>query len=421
MDAGAERQTKRYRVDGEVGRFEFETYRVERDGAVVVDTGELFPPLTGQEWYRTVGFKEIGLVHGTINGSFRKTATWFNRIRHQPAGTPYRTLNHNSEQEGERLLNHLSQKAEQVLSEHQFVLNQPPQPKQAQYQSQQFVCLSSAKVVEAVQECAPEASYEPEMLKNPVPYEAPADSIQVSIDPVGVKKQKESRDGQPKEQKREMVYQTVAHLHYQDQAYSLTGQGVGSVLQLVLAFLLDNELLKYNLLFFVDGQRSLNNSILALFAWFDPVQLILDWYHLEEKCKQLLSMALAGRDNRNQLLDQLLPLLWLGCVDRAMALLQAIEAGSIKNQDRLDDLIGYLKRHRPYIPCYAVRQSLRLRNSSNRGEKVNDLLVSTRQKHNGMSWSPTGSVALAALTALVRNDEYQQWFQSQTIRFSFAA
>jgi hypothetical protein len=132
-------------------------------------------------------------------------------------------------------------------------------------------------------------------------------------------------------------------------------------------------------------------------------------------------MALSGRDLRNQLLDQLLPLLWLGCVDRAMALLQTLEAASIKNQARLDDLIGYLKRQQPYIPCYAVRQSLGLRNSSNRGEKANDLLVSTRQKHNGMSWSPPGSVALAALTALVRNNEYQQWFQSQTIRFSFAA
>jgi hypothetical protein len=280
---------------------------------------------------------------------------------------------------------------------------------------------SPERVVEAVKRCAPDPSYEAEMLQNPVPYEKPADSVQVSIDPVGVKKQKEKRDGQPKEQKREMVYQTVAHLHQGDRSYTLNGRGVWTVLRLILAFVLHNGLLKYNLLFLVDGQRSLNTSILALFAWFGPLQLILDWYHLEEKCKQLLSMALAARDLRNRLLDQLLPLLWLGGVDRAIALLQAIEPDTIKNQDRLAELMGYLTRHRPYIPCYAVRQSLGLRNSSNRGEKANDLLVSARQKHNGMSWSPTGSVALAALTALVRNNEYQQWFQSQTIRFSFAA
>ena len=388
---------------------------------MVVDTAELFPPLTGQEWYRTVGFKEIGFVHGTINGSFRKTADWFNRVRHQPEGTPCRTLSHNREQEGERFLDHLTQKADQVLTEHQFVLNQPPQEKQGPYQSQQFVSLPAEKVVEAVKNCAPDQSYEPEMLQNPVPYEAPADSIQVSIDPVGVKKQKARRDGKPKEKRREMVYQTVAHLHHHDRSYTLTGSGVWTVLRLGLAFLLHNGLLKYNLLFFVDGQRSLNQSILSLFAWFGPVQLILDWYHLVEKCKQLLSLALAGRELRNQLLNQLLPLLWLGCVDRALALLQTIDPGTIKNQERLDELRGYLKRHRPYLPCYAVRQNLGLRNSSNRGEKANDLLVSARQKHNGMSWSPTGSVALAALTALVRNNEYKQWFQSQTIRFSFAS
>ena len=127
----------------------------------------------------------------------------------------------------------------------------------------------------------------------------------------------------------------------------------------------------------------MNNSILALFAWFGPIQLILDWYHLEEKCKSLLSMALKGRDRRNQILNQLLPLLWLGCVDRAIALLRAIETDHIKNQACLDDLIGYFQRHQPYIPCYAARKELGLRNSSNYGEKANDLLVSARQKHKG--------------------------------------
>ncbi len=413
-------EAKTYRVDGEVGRFEFETHRVTQDGEEVVDSRDLFPTLSGQEWYRTVGYKEIAFVHGTINGSFRKTTVWFNRVRHQPEGTPCRTLSHNSEQEGERFLEYLTQQADQVLTEHQFALNQPAAEKQAQYQSQAFVSLAPDQVNEAVKCCVPEQSYEAEMLNNPVPYEAPAASVHVSIDPVGVKKQKESRDGTPKEKKREMAYQTVAHLQQADHSYTLNGRGIWVVLRLVLAFLLHNGLLRYNLLFFVDGQRSLNKAILALFAWFGPIQLILDWYHLQDKCKSLLSMALKGRVIRNQILEQLIPLLWLGCVDRAIAVLQTIETDQIKNQSRLDDLIGYFQRHQPYIPCYAARKELGLRNSSNRGEKENDLLVSSRQKHHGMSWSPTGSVALAALTALVRNNEYTQWFQSQTIRFSFA-
>ena len=57
------------------------------------------------------------------------------------------------------------------------------------------------------------------------------------------------------------------------------------------------------------------------------------------------------------------------------------------------------------IPCYALRKKLRLRNSSAIGEKMNDLIVSSRQKHSGMSWSKSGSFSLAALTAAKLNGE----------------
>lgn len=414
--------TKRYRVDGEVGRFEFETYRLERGGKVLVDTASMFPSLTGQEWYRTAGFKEVGYGHGSINGSYRHTASWLNRLRYQAEdGTPSRSLSHSSDQEGQAVLAHLEQTAQQVLETHQFEGHYPPTEQGAAYQNQAFSSQPADKVAEAVKACVPEPGYEAEMLANPVPYEVGAESVQVSIDPVGVKKQKEKRKDSPPKGKREMAYQTVAHIQHGEQSYTLNGSCIGFVLELVLAFLLHNGLLKYNLVFFVDGQRSLHNAILALFAWFGPLQLVLDWYHLQDKCHTLLSVALKGRDIRNQVLEHLLPLLWLGLVERTIALLQAIDPAQVKDPARLDDLIGYFQRQQPYIPCYAVRKRLGLRNSSNLGEKANDLLVSARQKHNGMSWSPSGSVALAALTALVRNNEHQLWFRSQTLRFSFAA
>ena len=69
-----------------------------------------------------------------------------------------------------------------------------------------------------------------------------------------------------------------------------------------------------------------------------------------------MSVALKGRNSRNQVLEQLLPLLWLGAVERAITLLQAIDPAQVKNQTRLDDLIGYFQRQQPYIPCYAVRK-----------------------------------------------------------------
>jgi len=52
-------------------------------------------------------------------------------------------------------------------------------------------------------------------------------------------------------------------------------------------------------------------------------------------------------------------------------------------------------------------------------EKANDVLVSSRQKHNGMSWSASGSSSLATLTSLRRNDEHMQWLRHHDIPFCF--
>jgi len=57
---------------------------------------------------------------------------------------------------------------------------------------------------------------------------------------------------------------------------------------------------------------------------------------------------------------------------------------------------------------YQVTQRIGLRNSSNMGEKANDLLVATRQKHNGMSWSNSGSFAFATVAA-THNGELEQY------------
>jgi hypothetical protein len=182
----------------------------------------------------------------------------------------------------------------------------------------------------------------------------------------------------------------------------------------------DNDLIGKRIQFFTDGHTTLNKMIIKCFAWYANIGIILDWYHLEKKCKEQLSMCMKGRDLRNAVLEQLLPLLWLGLTDRAIALLCEIGGADIKNRAAMEKLKEYLQRNTPYIPCYAIRKELSLRNSSNRGEKANDLIVSDRQKHNGMSWSKKGSVALAFLSALKRNNEYMRWFEKRVIEMKFA-
>jgi hypothetical protein len=417
----AECEVKPYRVEGELGRIIFENYWVEGAEATNDTASSLFPTLHAQEWYRTTGFKEIGLVYGTVEDSYRKSSALINRVRHQEDATPSRTLRDNTEYEGRQIMAQMKQQAIEILEEHNFTADGVPTETAVDCSQQVLHTLPPEQVAQTVQACAPEPEWEAEMSHNPVAYEDPSHSIQVSVDDVNVKRQKSSRkEPQEPQQKRKYAHNTVAHIAHVGASYIINGQGMANVLPLVLAFLLHNHLLSHNLIFFVDGQRSLYTAILTAFTWLPSFQVILDWYHLEKRCKEQLSLALKGRVIRNSLLEQLLPCLWHGCVDRALALLQTVDPDQIRNQDALETLMGYLERNRPYLPCYAVRKQLRLRNSSNLGEKANDLVVSDRQKHNGMSWSKPGSTALAAVTALVRNQEYKRWFQTGSLSFSFS-
>ena len=63
-----------YRVDGEAGRFTFTTHSVIADGKIYYNTaGDVFRPLIGKGYHRTVGFKVIAIVYGDTEQSFRKT------------------------------------------------------------------------------------------------------------------------------------------------------------------------------------------------------------------------------------------------------------------------------------------------------------------------------------------------------------
>ncbi|MGK5093963.1 hypothetical protein WDW89_18365 [Deltaproteobacteria bacterium TL4] len=241
---------------------------------------------------------------------------------------------------------------------------------------------------------------------------------------------------------------------FNSHSYLLNGDGVLKVLRLLLAFLLHNQLGGCPWVFFVDG-HSLYSTLLAFFSWRSQLTVILDWFHLEKKCKELLSMACKGSLIRNSVLDQLLPLLWHGLVEQAVEFLRLLPESQIKNQAELSHLIRYsaqgkfcpenegvppsdegkmpsfpgqnfpgqlyLQKNRPMIPAYEIRKLLGLRNSSNRGEKANDLLVADQQKNNGMSWSKAGSVALASVTALKKNQEYPTWFNKHVLEFKLVA
>jgi len=413
-------------VDGEVGRFTFTTHGVVQGSELRHRTSRwLFPPLQAKEWYRTRGFKELALVHGVVDDSYRKTADLINRIRHQSTeeGTPSRTLCDTAEGEGQQILAQMERQADRILQEHHFT--QEGQPEEEVDWGKASTTLSREAVARALEACEVPEDWKAEMRANPVSYEDPSSQVYPSMDGVGVKQQRGERrlDPPPKRRSKhpkEYVYTTLAQVDHNDGSYVLVGSHTVGVLRLLLAFLLDTGLWKHGLTFLTDGQKTLQGAIGRAFSWWGNVQLVLDWYHLDEKCKESLSLAMKGREVRNTALEQLRPLLWHGLTDRAIQFLRQLDLETIKREEARDQLIASLERNRPYIPCYAVRQKLGLRNSSNRGEKANDLVVSQRQKHNGMSWSPDGSVALAAVTALVRNQGQDTWFDQNIVPMELA-
>jgi len=252
-------------------------------------------------------------------------------------------------------------------------------------------------------------------------YENTQNVVNVSADDVQVVKQKEKdrKKGSPPKENKEWAKNTIVHIMYNKSNYLLNGKGIIGTLMLLTAFMLHNNIAgNGNLVFFVDGARDLQNAIMDMYGW-RPYKIILDWFHLEKKCKELLSMVIKGKFVKSIVLTTLLSYLWLGEVDKAIEYLTNLDMNSIKNEKKLNELIGYFNRNRNNIPCYALRKELGLKTSSNSVEKANDNIVANRQKHNGTSWSNCGSVSLASVTTMFKNKEQDNWIKRRTFRFKF--
>jgi hypothetical protein len=423
-----------YWVDGEVGRFEFTTHQVSKGDVLVYDTAsEDFPPRGRWEWYQTSGFKELAFLYGVTEDSYRHTSRRLNRLRHQSDrdGTPSRTLQAQAEREGTQLQYVLDRKATQILTAAQVSEQDGTLIVPSCSPVSQPLTMPQTRVNDAIETCQESFKEAYDLRNNPLPYEAPEVTVNITVDDVGVKRQKAERRSSASEPSpsspdqstttRKYAHTTVVHLEQGGRKYVLAGQGIAHVLRLVVAFLLSNDLKGFHLQCFTDGYGILHDAIRRSFAWCPNLVIVLDWYHLLKKCQMQLSLACDGRDHRNAVLKELLPLLWHGQLDKAITCIQGLDTQHIKNAEALTKLVGYFERNRDHLPCYAVRKALGLRNSSQIGEKMNDLLVSDRQKHRGMSWSKSGSVSLAVLTALKRNGEYAHWFDEGDIDFKLVA
>lgn len=447
LGAGSiQKHTSLYQVDGEIGRFTCATYDVISEEQKTHFNGfDMFPMRIGRQWYQTSGFKELALVVGAAQRSYRQITRVFNRTRHQEVGgTPLNTLRDGAQAEGLKVLDFMGEKTQSVLKEHGFDARGVPEANsditqklgKPAYLKKPTIHRALTEVVAEMSRrgfTAEDIGQVQKAAASKKVYEQAEQCVYVHIDDVGVKEQKEHRDkkGATKQaaedakdatkNKRPMVQNTVARIEHKGKGFTLTGRNITQVLLFVLGFLLNNKLFSLNIKICTDGQRSLQGAILSFFSWHKNVTMLLDWFHVVKKFKEDLSLACKGREIRNRHLKQLLTLVWFGLTDKARAYLEAIAATDIKDPAIITRLLAYLERNRKSMPCYAMRAKLNLPNSSNPVERSNNLVTAKRQKHDGMSWSDDGSYALTSLNALTVNNAASQWLQSRSFDLTWAA
>ena len=251
--------------------------------------------------------------------------------------------------------------------------------------------------------------------------EGPGKCCYISVDDIGVRFQKPERKGKCKKG-RSFIENTVIHIQAEGKQYTLTAIGMDKAFKLLVAFLLENRLMEdYRLVFFSDGATCIRDNIEKYFG-FRQYTIILDWLHLEKKCNEFLSMGIKGsKDEKQRIKKELASILWTGRHQNAICYLESLKKSQVRNAVKIEELKDYIRRKSPNLTCYALRHELKLRISSNRVEKANDLVVATRQKHNGMSWSRNGSGALAVITATMINGEMERWLTKRRICYRMAS
>ena len=391
----------------------------------------MLPETGSREAYPPPCFREV-VLFVPCEETFRKSEDKLNRLwwrEEQTDRLQFRTLANMVEREGQLIQEHVCKKAEAILQSKGFTAEDLLiEQKQACELRAADAFLGQETVCQLIEELNTENAPERHLDVSEVQetFEDPQQvKANISLDDVCCKKQKAAgrKKGSPPKEKKERITHTVAHLQSgTGDTYTLNIATGTQMMIVVLAFLLQKGRMTRGapVVFFTDGARDFRGALEHLFGCL-PFKIILDWYHLEKKCHDLLRMAINGKQVKKQLLTELLTWLWLGKVERAVQVLREARPETVKKRQELDNLITYGERNRRCLPCYALRKQLGLRLSSNPVEKANDVVVATRQKHHGMSWSADGSTSLATLTTVRRNAEDRNWLLKHDISFQFTA
>ncbi len=169
-----------------------------------------------------------------------------------------------------------------------------------------------------------------------------------------------------------------------------------------------------SLLLLADGARWIRAFLRTLVVPLPTTLMILDWWHLRQKCAELGSRICRGHLAKERFLLQVQRRLWRGDVEGACAFVESYRPQA-RNTEKLDELLAYLRARREFLPNYRQRYITRQYIGSGHTEKLNDLLVARRQKGQGRHWSQETSDALAALRTLLLNGGWDRYWQHRQV------
>lgn len=159
-----------------------------------------------------------------------------------------------------------------------------------------------------------------------------------------------------------------------------------------------------------DGVQVIRQHLFTVFGVM--LIIILDWYHLGKKVRDLMSMIARNKDEKNLHLKFIFYHLWRGEVYTVMDYLE--KKVQLKNEEKHRELINYINKHRDEIIDYRRRKKAGKMIGSGYMEKGCDQVVGHRQKKKGMSWCEAGSRSLGILRVTELNHQWKHfWFSTE--------
>jgi hypothetical protein len=229
-------------------------------------------------------------------------------------------------------------------------------------------------------------------------YDSQTAEIHLFDDGIGVKKQKKSRGlGYEKQQKTIQtdlieIQKPSGGFDYITAGYGVKNWDIETSLVCWVSRNYGNNRLP--LVAITDGARDIRLRLWRVFG--GQVVIILDWYHLQKKVRELCSMIGFGKKHKDEMLAFISPLLWEGKVEEVVEYLKKISPRNVKKHE---EIIEYLLKHKSEIINYKRRKEAKKTIGSGRAEKGVDLVVAQRQKNRPIAWSKDGSHALSVLKA----------------------